>query len=121
MQALFDSNILIDLLAGLPAAIEEAERYTQVSVSIINWIEVMSGAKIEAEEKCCAILFTGLKIINLNNKISTVAVEIRRERTLKLPDAVIQATAEVKRLTLVTRNTKDFPASMPGVRIPYTL
>jgi predicted nucleic acid-binding protein len=33
---------------------------------------------------------------------------------------MILATAQVHGAILVTRNTKDFPARMPGIRIPYT-
>ena len=40
---------------------------------------------------------------------------------MKLLDAFILATAQVNGAILVTRNTKDFPATMPGVRVPYTL
>jgi len=45
----------------------------------------------------------------------------RRERKVKLPDAIILATAELEGRLLVTRNTKDFPSDDPGVRVPYTL
>jgi predicted nucleic acid-binding protein len=37
---------------------------------------------------------------------------------MKLPDAVIYATALVAGRTLVTFNTRDFAASMPHVLIP---
>jgi hypothetical protein len=40
---------------------------------------------------------------------------------MKLLDAMILATAQVNGAILVTRNTKDFPANMPGIRVPYTL
>ena len=43
------------------------------------------------------------------------------ESRLKLPDAYVLATAQVSGAILITRNTKDFPAEMPGIRIPYTL
>jgi hypothetical protein len=33
----------------------------------------------------------------------------------------IWASATHKGLTLITRNTKDFKASSPGIRIPYSL
>ncbi|STA83041.1 Uncharacterised protein [Citrobacter koseri] len=39
---------------------------------------------------------------------------------MKLPDAVILATAHIHRFALVTRNTKDF-AGIPGVITPYHL
>jgi hypothetical protein len=47
---------------------------------------------------------------------------LRRERPrLKSPDAIILATAQIRGRVLITRNTKDFPAAMPGIRVPYTL
>jgi predicted nucleic acid-binding protein len=36
-------------------------------------------------------------------------------------DAIILASALTRGRVLITRNTKDFPAEMPGIRIPYTL
>jgi predicted nucleic acid-binding protein len=36
-------------------------------------------------------------------------------------DAIILATAQSRGRVLITRNTKDFPAEMPGIRVPYTL
>ncbi len=35
--------------------------------------------------------------------------EIRKTNRIKLPDAIIYATALVNNLTLITRNTSDFP------------
>ena len=40
---------------------------------------------------------------------------------MKLLDALILATAQIYGAILVTRNTRDFPATMPGIRVPYTL
>ena len=40
-------------------------------------------------------------------------------RSLKRADAVILASAQVNGRVLVTRNTQDFPASMPGLHVPY--
>jgi predicted nucleic acid-binding protein len=40
---------------------------------------------------------------------------------MKLLDAMILAAAQVNGAILVTRNTRDFPANMPGIRVPYTL
>jgi predicted nucleic acid-binding protein len=38
---------------------------------------------------------------------------------LRLPDAVIWASARAESALLVTRDTRDFPGDDPGVRIPY--
>jgi predicted nucleic acid-binding protein len=40
---------------------------------------------------------------------------------MKLPDAVILATARTHGLPLLTRNTRDFPAGDPTILVPYTL
>lgn len=47
------------------------------------------------------------------------AVQLRKSLRLKLPDAIILATADEEGCILVTRNTKDFKVSDPRVRIPY--
>ncbi len=39
---------------------------------------------------------------------------------MKLMDVLIIATAQVSGSILVTRITRDFPAAMPGIRLPYT-
>ena len=50
------------------------------------------------------------------------AAALRAERKgLTLADAFVLATAQISGRILVTRNIKVFPASMPGIRIPYTL
>jgi hypothetical protein len=40
---------------------------------------------------------------------------------MRLPDAIIWASAQKENALLVSRNTKDFPVDAPGIRIPYTL
>jgi len=50
--------------------------------------------------------FAGLTPNCLTNK----AVELKRERNIKLADAVIAVTAIIYNLKLVTRNTDDFKA-----------
>lgn len=40
---------------------------------------------------------------------------------MRLLDALILATAQTSGAILVTRNTEDFPETMPGVRVPYKL
>ncbi|HJH27891.1 MAG TPA: hypothetical protein C5S37_14280 [Methanophagales archaeon] len=49
-----------------------------------------------------------INVISLSNEIGDLTVDIRRESKIKLPDAVIAATALNNDLILVTRNDKDF-------------
>ncbi|MCK5535578.1 MAG: hypothetical protein KAI79_02060 [Bacteroidales bacterium] len=48
-------------------------------------------------------------------------VEIRKSNKIKLPDAIIHATALVTERLLITRNTRDFSKSDPTIRIPYII
>lgn len=120
----FDTNILIDTLLGSVQARDELRRSAQrgrVWVSRIVWIEVLSKGEGEGLRRAETLL-SGFGIDEIDQEIATRAAALRRERPrLKLPDAIILATALTKGRVLVTRNTKDFPAEMPGIRVPYTL
>lgn len=120
VAALFDTNILIDHLNASPQADAEIDRYDDRAISIVSWIEVMTGADGDLAESTRAYL-DGYEIIGLDDAIAERAVSIRQVRRLKLPDAVIWASAQTTGRLLVTRNTKDFPADDPGVRAPYVL
>ena len=50
VNAVFDTNILIDYLNGVDAARTEIERSAERLVSIITWMEVLAGARDKAEE-----------------------------------------------------------------------
>jgi len=56
--------------------------------------------------------------IGIDTAIAERAVELRQAKRLKLPDAIIRATAMQHSPLLVTRNTKDFPDDEPGIRVP---
>lgn len=118
--ALFDTNILIDHLNAVPKAREEIARFEKRAVSIITWIEVMVGANDDLVEPTRRFL-EGFKVIALDDEIANCAVALRRTHRIKLPDAVIWATAQTAGCLLVTRNTKDFPTDDPGIREPYAL
>jgi len=120
VKALFDTNILIDYLNGVPQARDEIQLYHDKAISIISWMEVMVGADTRFEQASRAFLGR-FQLIELNDRIAACAVVLRRERRIKLPDAIIEASAQVNGMLLVTRNTKDFDAGSPAVRIPYVL
>ncbi len=120
VKALFDTNILIDYLNAVPEARAELERYDDRAISIITWMEVMVGADRDLEAATRTFL-SGFDVIGLDHQIAERAVGLRRSRRIRLPDAVIWATAQAHAMLLVTRNTKDFPHDDPGVRAPYSL
>jgi predicted nucleic acid-binding protein len=120
VKVLFDTNILIDYLNGIQLAKEELARYEYKAISIITSMEVLLGATPENDGAIRAWLDT-FDIISLDASIANSAIKIRRQYKIKLPDAIILASAHVHALLLVSRNTKDFSADEPGIRIPYKL
>lgn len=118
VKALFDTNILIDYLNAVPEARDELLRYDQRAISIITWMEVLIGAPPEHAAATRGFL-NGFDVIALDGSIAESAVALRQQHRIKLPDAIIWASAEVNAMLLVTRNTMDFPADDPGIRVPY--
>lgn len=118
VKALFDTNILIDYLNAIPEARDELSRYERRAISIISWMEVLIGAAPEVEAATRGFL-NGFKIIAVDSAVAEGAVRLRQLHRIKLPDAIIWSTADTHSLLLVTRNTKDFPATHPGIRVPY--
>lgn len=120
VKALFDTNILIDFLNGLPQAREEIARYNGRSISIITWMEVLVGADKGVEAGTRDYLGS-FDVVSLDDKVADRAVTLRREHGIRLPDAIVWASADVHSMLLVTRNTKDFGQDAPGIRVPYTI
>ncbi len=124
MKALFDSNILIDYLNGFPQAKKEIERYSNKLISTITWMEVLVGVSKD-DELVVRRFLSQFQQISVTPEVSEKAVDIRRESLrksgIRLPDAIIQASAETENALLITRNTKDFSEDNPAVRIPYKL
>jgi len=59
------------------------------------------------------------RLVPLTAQVAEEAVKLRREYQLKLPDAIIWASAITENCLLVSRNTKHFPANRASVRFPY--
>jgi predicted nucleic acid-binding protein len=74
-----------------------------------------------ANEADARTLLLNFQLALLTQEVAERAVIIRRGSRMKLPDAIIKATAESDGRVLITRNTRDFPASTPGIHIPYTI
>lgn len=121
----FDANILVDALMDHRPAHDEIRRAAssgaRIWLSRMAWIEVMSKGSDDVVRG--ALRFLGrFEIDEIDEETSVRAAALRRERPrLKSPDALILASAQVRGRVLVTRNVRDFPATMPGIRVPYTI
>ena len=121
MKAIFDTNILVDYLRGFEEAKAELTRYEGAGISLITWMEILVGADDESEEQQLREFLLRFDRIDVNQAIAERAVKIRMRERVRLPDAVILATAEQTSSLLVTRNVKDFSVDNPQVRVPYEL
>ena len=119
IRSVFDTNILVDFLNGIDAANDELHRFRDRAIGIVTWAEVLVGATDERENDTRNFL-RSFTVIDVNLPIADRAVALRRARRLKLPDALIWATAETQGALLVIRNIKDFPADATGIRVPYS-
>ena len=119
VKALFDTNILIDYLNQESKAKKELSLYSNHLISIITWMEVLVGIKEEDLPKVKNWLSSQFELVSIDEEISDKAVTIRKAKKVKLPDAIIQASAEQHNALLVTRNTKDFSSDDPMIRVPY--
>jgi predicted nucleic acid-binding protein len=119
MKAVIDTNILVDYLRGIVEAKDELARYADPVISMITWMEILVGAATPDEEGQLRGFLKRFEVHPVTFPIAERAVAIRRESRQRLPDAIIWATAQQLDTILVTRNSRDFPADHPGIRIPY--
>ena len=120
MKAVFDTNILIDYLNGIEAAKAELARYRTRQISIVTFIEVMVGAKNVDEENAIRGFLATFEVLELSAAIAQEAILIRQQLRLKIPDAIVYATARTQGCLLVSRNSKELKRDWPDIRIPYT-
>jgi predicted nucleic acid-binding protein len=116
----FDTNIVMDWLRGRPQAEHELSRYARHRISRISWLEVVAAEPLETRDYVQSLI-APFEVIEVDGRIAAAAADIHYRTRMKLLDAMIFATAQTNGSILVTRNTKDFPARMPGIRVPYTL
>lgn len=120
VRPLFDTNVLVDYLNGVAQARSELDLYDAWGISVITWMEIMIGTD-EHTEAATRRFLGNFDVYPIDDAVAELAVSIRRERRLKLPDAIIHATAGAHAMLLVTRNERDFPWAAPGIRMPYRL
>ncbi len=110
---LFDTNILIYFLAGkLPEDVKkQIENILETSfyISVITKLEILGWrGHTEKTFKETKSFIEEAVIIGLEDEIVDEAINLRRQKKIKLADAVIAATAIVYKRILITNNEKDF-------------
>jgi len=104
---LVDTNILVYILQGNPNVkyFSESEILT---ISCITEMEVLGKFQIsESEKQIIDRFMSRCHIIDIDAQIKQLAINIKQQTKIKLPDAIIAATAMKNDILLVTAD-KDF-------------
>ncbi len=104
---LLDTNILIGLLNGNPEVLALLEQHCtepgNSAYSGITRMEVLGWANITPEQEQLANkLLADMQHLPLSLDIENHTIALRRARKIKLPDAIIVATAQAHGLQLLT-------------------
>jgi toxin FitB len=110
-RLLIDSDVLVDHLRG-HRRLEVGQ--DELHVSAITRAELLSGRG--SEERRIRRLLEPMSDLPVDAAIAERGGRLRRQSPLRLPDALIAATALQHRLTLVTRNVRDFDG-LKGLRL----
>lgn len=106
---LIDSNILIEfvgkLLPETANVLLSTIIDTDFNISFINKIEVLGH--YSADEAWINFI-NQASVIVADDDIIEQTILIRKTHKIKLPDALVAATAVINNLTLLTRNIQDF-------------
>lgn len=119
MRALFDTSVLADYLRGLEPARRELDAHQDRLVSILTWTELMAEARSEDEARSLEAFLGEFSLVELTRPIARRAAALRVAHGLRLPDALVLASAHEASAVLVTRSTDAYPAGSPGIRMPY--
>lgn len=99
-----DTNVVLYFLGGrltnpLPSG--------QYFVSVITEIELLSYPSLSSDEEVQIRDFLAkLTVVELESNIKDLAITFRKQYKLRLPDAIIAATAQVLNATLFTNDVK---------------
>ena len=121
---LIDTNSIIDYLDNrLPDDGANLLNDIQINISVITRMELLAWPNSTPNQlKILEDFIKQSTIFNLEESIIIKGIEFRRQYRIKLPDAIIAATAHVFNFTLLTRNISDFK-NIPGLdlRNPWEL
>jgi predicted nucleic acid-binding protein len=115
---LIDTNAISDYLGGsLPiSGLDFMDEIMDNSpaISVVNRIELLGQNRPELSKFKIAV--EGYFVFELTEEIILKTIALRKSRSIKVPDAIIAATALVNDLTIITHNTSDFK-NIPSLKL----
>lgn len=107
VKYLLDTNVIIGLLKSYPPAVKLVQDHglslDQCAYSSITRMELLGFPSItETEQQEITDLLEKLTRCSVTLAVENTAIDLRHKRQIKLPDAIIAATAKVFNLELLT-------------------
>ena len=114
-RLLLDTNILIYLSKQELKLEDFASEDDVLYISVITLMEAKGYPfSNKKEEILIDSLCENLIKAHLSDDVIETVIGLRKKYKIKLPDAIILATAIENNLKLITRNTKDFEIAAPA-------
>ena len=82
-----------------------------VAISVITRIELLTKTEPASEYATMQSFVQSVDVLSLDELVTQQTISLRQQHRVKLPDAIIAATALAHGLTLLTRNVSDFKAT----------
>lgn len=110
---LIDTNVVIDLLANRFSEkatdwLEEVINSQEHCLSIINKIELLAFNGTSTEMTMLELFINESNLLPITESVVNTTISLRKTKKIKLPDALIAATAVEYQLVIITRNIDDF-------------
>jgi predicted nucleic acid-binding protein len=125
-QYLIDTNVVFDYFsASLPATgllFMDSVIDAIPNLSVITQIELLCWKTDIVKEQAVKDFISDSEILEITPDVISHCVNIRRDKKVKTPDAIIAATAIANDYTLISNNDKDFK-SIEGLKYinPYSM
>ena len=112
-EYLMDTNVVIEFLAdNYPSSatdwLQDMMETQGSFLSVINKIELLGYRGEVSEMRLLEEFVKEISVLPLSDQVVQQTIILRKAHRIKLPDAIIAATAQVHQLCLLTRNTGDF-------------
>lgn len=106
---LLDTNAVVSLLSGNRQLAEQLEAAEYVGISVITYLEFLAFDGLSDSDRACFTEFCErIEVVALAHEDSglmKLALDLRNSHRLKLPDAVIGATALSRNAVLITNDS----------------
>jgi predicted nucleic acid-binding protein len=119
MNALIDTGLLLDYLAGERRAATAMDACAHRSISVVTWLELMAACPDGLAEPTRGFL-RSFERLSVSESIADEALRLMTARRgLALPRALTWASANVNQLVFLTTDSRWITQSDTNLVVPY--